>query len=141
MLNQPEMPTRQEIEEVWTRLEAGSLDRQSAHEWAVPWVEEFDHLINDPMVLSAVQTLHGFIMRKQVGSNRSAEKYLFSDADIAIEHRAWKADCETYDKNPGAWRAAQLEVAFRMEPSLRLRFGDSHNTSQQSVDRSTSHND
>jgi hypothetical protein len=55
-----QMPTRSDIAEKWRELIEGQLSRQAVHEWAAPWVEEWDHLVEDMGVRQGLLYLHGF---------------------------------------------------------------------------------
>jgi len=117
----PAVPDRNEVELVWTELAEGKRSRDDAHSWSKPWVEEFDDRIDDPMVLSAVQTLHGFTILKKGESGAQSDEFIHSDEDVVRELKAWQLECLEHDRDPEAWIAARYEAAFKAEPSLRDR--------------------
>jgi hypothetical protein len=104
-------PSREEVERNWRALIDGTLSREEVHRWTLPWVEgsETPH---DPLVNTAVQSLHGFDLSSPIaGESRRVHhgledgwEYIRSMADIASELNRWLGNLEAFDRDPQAWR-------------------------------------
>jgi hypothetical protein len=112
----PEQATRTTAEDVWQAVVDGTLSRDEAHAWAARWVEADDPQINDLMVLSALQRLHGFdlvwtdVARTTVRHGGSAA-YVHSSGDIRQALATWRDDCRSYDADPAGYVQRKREAA------------------------------
>jgi hypothetical protein len=84
----------------------------------VPWVEGEAGAAQDsgPMILTALQSLHGFTMACHPATphlvhHGPPRTYLRTIEDIRAELARWEARCAEYDREPHAWRAKQSELA------------------------------
>lgn len=57
-----DVPSRDDVADLWERLVRGEISREQVHEWAKPWVEERDDEVSDALVRTALLRLHGFDM-------------------------------------------------------------------------------
>ena len=112
----PEQATRTTVEDVWQAVLDGTLSRDVAHDWAARWIEADDPQINDLMVLSALQRLHGFdlvwvdVERTTVRHGGSAA-YVHSLGDIRQAFANWQNDCRGYDADPAGYVQRKREAA------------------------------
>lgn len=118
----PEQATRKTVEHVWRAVLDGTIDRDEAHRWAARWIEADDPQINDLMVLSALQRLHGFDLvwtdvAKTAVRHGGSEAYVHSSSAISQAFLTWLDDCRSYDADPAAYvqrkRAAARAAAQR----------------------------
>lgn len=91
-------PTRDEVLEVWSGLLGGRLDRESVHEWTVPWIEFSPGIAPDPMVKSALYSLHGYDSAYNPGTPHLVHHgppgvYIRTMEEIEQELDRWRAAC------------------------------------------------
>ncbi|MGW2946818.1 hypothetical protein [Streptomyces sp. NPDC001226] len=108
----PPPPARVEVAAQWRALAHGEVSREAVHAWAVPWVEgegasaDFE----DPLVVAALQYLHGFDLCHDPGRpgvvwhGRSGEgEWHHSPDDINSGLTRWQEACALYDADPRGW--------------------------------------
>ena len=106
----------------------GSLRRELAHEWSVPWVEGDAEPSSDVMVNRAMTSLHGFDMassnpeRPSLIHHGPPGVYYRTLDDIRVGLVEWRAECVDYDSDPEGWRVARLALARAVIEEER-RFG------------------
>jgi hypothetical protein len=105
-------PDRSEVDQAWREVIASARSRESAHDWAVPWVEgELAHeYCPDAMVRDGLLTLHGFDLwcRDSDGLRR----YQVDDDEVVVRYQEWIACCAEYDQDPEGWRRRRVELAW-----------------------------
>lgn len=124
-------PGRAEVAARWRALARGEVTREAVHAWAVPWVEGEGALarFEDPLVLTALQYLHGFDLCRDPqrpgalwhGAAGEGEWYRSLD-DITSGLTRWQGYCVLYDADPGGWirmRREQARAAARDEAAKR----------------------
>ncbi|WP_331721076.1 hypothetical protein [Streptomyces sp. NBC_00454] len=113
-------PGRVEAAAQWRALADGEVSREAVHAWAVPWVEGEGALADfqDPLVMTALQHLHGFDLCQDPGRpgvvwhGRSGEgEWYHSLDDITGGLTRWQKACALYDADPQGWTQSVLEQA------------------------------
>ena len=104
-------PDRSEVNQAWRDVISGARNRESAHDWAVPWMEgdRGRGLAPDLMVSNGLTYLHGLDLL--VRDANGLRQYMFDDAEVLTRYQAWLARCVEYDKDPQGWSQRQMEVA------------------------------
>src|SRR5262245_39319539 len=104
-------PDRSEVDQAWREVIAGARSRESAHEWAVPWVEgDLAHgRPPDLMVSNGLLYLHGLDLLIRAGDG--LRQYTFDDSEVVGRYQAWLTRCADYDKDPEGWSRRQMELA------------------------------
>lgn len=108
-------PTRAVVEARWMALIEGQATRDEVHAWAAPWVE-FDPFIGQPLVESALQSLHGFDLTRDpeqpnLLTHGGEGEFVHSDADIADGLSRWKRRCVEHDADPVGFRSRRIAEA------------------------------
>lgn len=114
-------PGRAEVAAWWRALVAGEVSREGAHAWAAPWVEGDGGPADfaDPLVVTALQYLHGFDLRRDPGrpgelwhgaAGEEGEWYRPRE-DIAAGLARWERNCALYDADPEGWLRGIREQA------------------------------
>jgi hypothetical protein len=108
MTSRESPPSRQDIELRWRSVASGAASRESVHDWAEPFVLAEDDTISDPMVMTALQYLHGFDMVWRSGDRRFVGHgppgpYLRSLEEITAELDRWLHNCHGHDADPIGW--------------------------------------
>lgn len=98
-------PSRIDVAAQWMSVVAGTLTREEAHAWTLPWVEGDDTGVYDPMVLNGLQHLHGLGLKHDpmnpgLVSHGRGPAYVQSDLDVVEALAHWQADCARFDANP-----------------------------------------
>ncbi|MGW6915859.1 hypothetical protein ACWGB8_18890 [Kitasatospora sp. NPDC054939] len=133
----PVPPGRAEVAAQWRALVAGEVTREAAHAWAVPWVEGEGAFADfeDPLVVTALQYLHGFDLRRDPGRPNLLRHDLLrhgaagegewcrSPDDIADGFVRWQAKCAAYDADPQGWSRAVREQAQALARAEGARLG------------------
>ncbi|WP_327419740.1 hypothetical protein OG763_43120 [Streptomyces sp. NBC_01230] len=120
-------PSREEVSACWKALIFGDLSRETAHGWAAPWVEgPGDTDYPDPLVLTALQFLHGFDLSvdpQHPGLVRHGQGIAWcrSIKDISDEFSRWQANCAFYDSDPQLWRQSMLRRTRSFIEAERVR--------------------
>lgn len=101
-------PSRADVKGRWQALLDGQVTRCEVHEWASPWVEEWDALVVDPMIRTGLQHLHGFDLTydsesPSVVRHGMGKHYVHSRREIADALARWEATCSIYDSDPVAY--------------------------------------
>jgi hypothetical protein len=109
-----------EVAARWHALAEAEVTREATHAWAAPWVEgegaaaDFE----DPLVVTALQCLHGFDLCRHPGRPGVARHGTAGDderchpLDAIIAGRArWQESCALYDADPEGWGQAVRERA------------------------------
>lgn len=106
-------PNRTEVDQVWREVIASARSRESAHDWAFPWVEgDLAHgRAPDSMVSNGLLYLHGLDLVMRDGDG--LRQYQFDDAEVVTRYEAWIARCADYDEDPEGWSQRQMELARR----------------------------
>jgi hypothetical protein len=121
-----EPPTRSEIDEWWQGIIEGRVTREAAHAWAEPLMFAEYSTQPDLMVMSALQSLHGFDMtfdppdRNVIRHGPPGEYYRTID-EIAADYKRWRSKCEEVDRDPDGWRQRARE---RAEQVIAAERGD-----------------
>ncbi|WP_295699423.1 hypothetical protein [Lapillicoccus sp.] len=106
-------PDRSEVKSAWREVIAGARSRESAHDWAVPWVE--GHLAHGPasdlMVSDGLLYLHGLDLLTRDGDG--LRRYMFEDLEVVARYEDWLARCSGYDQDPEGWSRDRRELARR----------------------------
>lgn len=98
----PPAPGREEVAAQWRALVAGDATRGSVHAWAARWVEDATESAVPPLVLGALQHLHGCDLRRDPrhpgilwhGTAGDGEGgWIHSAEDIAAALARWEARC------------------------------------------------
>ena len=109
-------PDRSTVEAAWTAVAGGSLPREVAHDWSVPWVEG-DKRVSDTVVRQAMYYLHGFDMKRDARGSSTRQDpvpslpYYRSSQDVEADLTFWRAQCVEFDKDPAAWRNRRVAAA------------------------------
>lgn len=119
----PEHATRATVADVWQGVLDGTVSRDEAHRWAARWVEAEDAEV-DPMVMSALQRLHGFDLvwtdaAWTVVRHGGSGAQVHSSSDIRQALATWQDDCRSYDADPVAF--VQRKVAAARAAAQRDR--------------------
>jgi hypothetical protein len=91
---------------MWQAVLDGEVSRSGAHHWAARWVEGDSPDVDDPMVWSALQRLHGFDLvwtdgtRSRVRHGGSGD-HVHPLRDIRQQFVAWQSACAAHDAPPG----------------------------------------
>ncbi|SEG24568.1 hypothetical protein SAMN05216223_10428 [Actinacidiphila yanglinensis] len=102
----PAPPGREEVTAQWRALVAGHATRDAVHAWAARWVEDEADPRVPPLILGALQHLHGFDLRRDPrrpgvvrhGTAGDGEgEWIHSADDIAAALARWEARCERDD--------------------------------------------
>jgi hypothetical protein len=93
--------TRSELEQQWTMLVDGRIERSELHTWSDPRAHAAD--TTDSMVMVGLQILHG-------ATGTTFEPSL---EEMARLLEAWRADCLEHDADPAAWRRALALATLR----------------------------
>ncbi|MFF1649899.1 hypothetical protein [Streptomyces sp. NPDC058240] len=115
--NEMPPPSREEVSARWKALISGDLSREAAHAWASPWVEgPSDPDCPDPLVLTALQYLHGFDLSvdpQHPGLMRHGQGIAWyrSIKEFSDEFSRWQANCALYDSDPQLWQQSRLRRA------------------------------
>ncbi|MFD7032418.1 hypothetical protein ACFWAR_30750 [Streptomyces sp. NPDC059917] len=129
----PLPPGRAEVAARWQALARGEVTREAVHAWAVPWVEGEGALVDfeDPLVLTALQYLHGFDLCRDPGApgvlrhgTTGEGEWYRSPDDVAAALTRWRANCALHDEDPAGWIRAVRErarAAVRAEEEERGR--------------------
>lgn len=101
-------PNRTEVEFRWRSLVEHRATRHELHIWASKWMERCDVELDDPMVLNALQHLHGFDLtynddNKKIVWHGSGEFHLYDDEDIKNALDRWRSNCMLYDADPRSY--------------------------------------
>ena len=109
-------PDRAAVEALWAAVAAGSVAREVAHDWSVPWVED-DARSDDTMVNTAMAHLHGFDMvsrdpdRPSLLHHGPPGVYYRTLEQVQQDLDHWRRECSKFDQDPAAWRAERLALA------------------------------
>ncbi|MEV6244289.1 hypothetical protein [Lentzea sp. NPDC051838] len=114
----PEQATRTTVAEMWRAVLDGSLSQDDAHTWAARWIEADDPQIDDLMVLSALQRLHGFDLvwtneEKTTVRHGGSAAYVHSASDISQAFIQWLDDCRSHDTDPAGYLERKRAAAQR----------------------------
>ncbi|WP_158711287.1 hypothetical protein [Streptomyces sp. NRRL S-1824] len=116
----PSPPGRVEVAVQWQALAQGEVTREAVHAWARPWVEGEAALADfeDPLVVTALQYLHGFDLCQASGGpgvvwhGASGEgEWCHSLDAITGELTRWQEKCALYDADPQGWTQKVREQA------------------------------
>ncbi|MFI8826357.1 hypothetical protein [Streptomyces sp. NPDC053431] len=108
----PIPPGRVEVAARWQALSEGEVTREAVHAWAVPWVEGEGALADfeDPLVVTALQYLHGFDLCQNPGrpgvvwhATSGEGDWCHSLNDITNGLTRWQESCALYDADPQGW--------------------------------------
>ncbi|MCP4960166.1 MAG: hypothetical protein GY925_12970 [Actinomycetia bacterium] len=114
-------PTRQEVEEKWRDLIAGSRSRAETAAWARLWAWAPMKVEAEVLVMSALQHLDGFDMTRDPtdrnlvrhGGHIDGRPYLHSDQHIAEELTGWLSGLDEHDRDPDGFFERIRERARR----------------------------
>jgi hypothetical protein len=92
------------------------VSRESAHEWASRWVEGDDPAVDDLMVSSALQRLHGLDLvwtdeTRSTVRHGGTGTHVHSMPQIRQAFTAWRAACGRYDADPAEYIRRMKEAA------------------------------
>jgi hypothetical protein len=110
-------PTREEVESRWQAVASGVASRESVHAWAEPLMLAEYAAQPDPLVMTALQYLHGFDMtwrsedQRMVGHGPPGS-YVKTAKQIKAELVLWLENCRKYDADPVGWMNSR-RTAFR----------------------------
>jgi len=109
------LPTRADVEDKWTAIIESRMTREEVHFWAEPLM--LGDKIDDMMVASALQYLHGFDLTGDKSgdpfllNHGPPGEYIRSTDDVAQELERWRAHCGEYDADPVGWAQRARETA------------------------------
>jgi hypothetical protein len=110
----PPPPSREEVAARWRALAADEVTREAVHAWAASRVESARASADcAPLVLTALQSLHGFDLRRDPSrpgvlwhGTQCEGEWVHSLDDIGGELARWQEKCELYDADPEGWTQA-----------------------------------
>lgn len=119
------VPDREAVSSWWTGLIEGRLTRETVHNWAAQWVESETASMDDTMVMTALQHLHGFGLernstRPSLTSHSGHGSRVHSDQHIAEQFTRWTRACGHYDADPEEYSRQRREEGRALELRERL---------------------